>query len=299
MDLTRPIVYRAVNFNDGATTVDGIEGTIVQRVRYGGVNGVGYTEKKATGDGRNASDVYQDWRTVQIDAVTHALSRGDLYDRLAGIIAALTPRGAYVESPGDKGFLPLQFMWPTDRIEDFGSEINLFIKARPRAQPDFVIDRDSAGGDDNDSLAINWQVIFDAIDPRIYVLPRNDTDLTTATSPVALGNRGLYPAPLNALLVVPGGSGVTTFTLTGAGSNMTLVIPNDAQDRYVRVSSIDEVVTSQIGENGQETLAMSLLTAITNRQWPYVQPGGAETVAFTCDKTLGAGSVLFYYEAFA
>lgn len=301
MDLTRPILYRGVNLNDGETAVEGIEGTIVQRVRYAGVPGVGYTEKRALGDGRYASDVYQDWRLIQMDAVTHALSRGDLYDRLAAVVAAFTPRAAYVESPGDKGFLPLQFFWPTDDIAwGIDGEIQLFIRARPRGQPDFVIDRDQTGGDDNDPLAVNWSVVLEAIDPRIYVLPRQDTDLTTASSPVALTNRGVYPAPLDVILVIPAASGTATFTLTGAGADMTLEIPNDAQARTVRVSSTDQVVTSKLGENGTETLAMSLLVnSVANRQWPVVEPGGAISVGFSCDKTLGAGSRLMYYEAFA
>ena len=301
MDLTRPVTYRGVDINDATVTPNGIEGTLVQSVRYAGVPGVGYTEKRAVSDGRYASDVYQDQRVVEIAAVTHALTRGDLYDRIAAIVAAFTPTAAYAESPGDKGFLPLQFFWPTDRIADFGvdGEVQLFINARPVAQPHFVIERDTQGGDDTDEGGIQWSVQLAAIDPRIYILPRNDTDLNTETSPVLLTNRGYYPSPLDTILVIPADSGTVTFTITGAGADLALSIPNDPLERTVRISSTDQVVTSQLA-GGQQTLAMGLITSFDNdRQWPVVQPGVPVSVAFTCNITPAAGSRLMFYEAFA
>jgi len=299
MDTTRPVTYRGVNLNDGAITTDGITGTIIQRVEWPGVRGVGYTEKRANSDGRNASDVWQEARRIKISAVTHALSRGDLYDRMQINTAALTPRGAYVGSPGDKGYLPLGFYLPTARKDSDewpAGEIQCFINARPLAQPSYILDRDATGGDDNDALAIPWSVEVEAIDPRIYIVPRVDT-VCTASGSIAIKNRGTYPTPVNAILIVPAGSG-TTFTLTGGGDNMTLTIPTDPLQREVRISSTDQVVTSKLG-SGAETVAMHLINKVANRTWTYAPPGEEITLTWTTTTGLVAGSLLWFYEALA
>jgi hypothetical protein len=313
IDLSRPVTYRSIDINDATLVGDNLIGTQIKRVRPGAVDGVGYIEKKAGSDGMNASDVWQAGRTILMECVTYAASRGDLSDRLQNILAALTPRSAYTESPGDKGFLPLQFYAPTARVEAVvinsvevaqwsSGEITCFVNARPKAQPQFLIDRDATGADDNDALAIEWSVAFDCIDPRIYISPRIDTSLVQAGAGDAthtLYNRGTYPVPLNFYLVNEAVSGTAHVTITGAGSDLVLTIPNDAaKDRIVRVSSTDQIVTSQLTGEGQ-TLAMSYMANMTNRVWPSIEPGGWAEVRVVNDKKLKTGSAIWYYEAFA
>lgn len=308
-DLARPVVYRSVDLNDAELIGESLIGSHVTRIRMAGIAGTGYVEKKAGSDGMTASDVWQVGRTVEVEGMLYAPSRGDLSDRLQNLVATCTPRSAYAELPGDKGYLPLQFFVPTARLGDVvingvartqwpTGEIECFVRARPKAQPQFTVDRDQSGGDDTDALAIPWSATFECIDPRIYIAPRIDTDLdgVAGLRTNTIYNRGSYPAPLNFIFVIPANSGTVTITVVGAGTSMTLVIPDLAFVRTVRLSTIDQIVTSQEGSNDQ-ILAMSFLTAVTNRIWPYVEPLGYAVVNVTPDKTLAEGSLFWYYEA--
>lgn len=298
MDTTRPIIYRSFDANDAALGSDGLMvGSLVQRVRYWGVQGIGYTEKKALSDGRSASDVYLDMRPISIEGVLNSLSRGDLFDRIFALTAAFTPTSAYGESPGDKGFVPLYFYIPTARLAEWpGGEIECFIRARPLAQPEVLFDRDKIGGDDNSPVSIPWSVALTAKDPRIYVVPRVDT-VATASGSATLVNRGSYPTPVNATFVIPAAAGSVTITLVGGGADMTLVVPSDPLVRTIHVSSVDHVVTSQLA-GGAETLALNLMTQVANTSWPSIPAGGSAAFNWTTTHALSAGSILWYYETF-
>lgn len=311
IDLSRPVVYRSLDLNDAVLVGSALIGNHVTNIRYSGVDGVGYVEKKAGSDGMNASDVWQAGRNIIVSGITYGASRGDLSDRIQNLIAACTPRSAYVEDPAEKGFLPLQFFAPTARTGSMiinaapvaqwsGGEIECFVRARPAAQPQLIIDRDASGGDDTDALALQWNVTFNCIDPRIYIAPRIDTVLNgvAGVRTNTIYNRGTYPAPLNFILAIGAAAGVATVSIAGAGTSMTLTIPNDPLARIVRISSIDQIVTSQLA-GGEQTLALSFLNSVANRLWPYIQPADYATVVVTSDKTLDAGSLHWYYEALA
>lgn len=313
IDTTAPIAYRGLDLNDAELIGESLIGNAVSRILPGAVAGVGYTEKKAAGDGLNASDVWQAGRMMSMTVVTYAASLGDLSDRMQANVAALTPRSAYVESPGDLGFLPLQFWVPTARVGNMvinatqvaqwpTGEIECFVRARPRSQPEYVIDRDSVGGDGNDPHAIQWNVVFECIDPRIYISPRIDTnieDTGAGDATYTLYNRGTYPTPLNIELVIPAAAGGHVVAITGAGTDMTLTIPTHATlERVVRVSSTDQIVTSQLA-GGEQTLALSYLNTVANRVWPSIEPAGYAAVRVVNNKTLDTGSLIWYYEALA
>ena len=157
-------------------------GTEIKRVEWPGVTGVGYSEKRALADGYDASDVFLSQRQIGLAGAVYGRTRGECWDYLQALIEALTPSAAYDDSPTDRGYLPLDFYVPTANTIDFpDGYIHKMIRARPDRQPSLVFDSDTSGGSDSEALAIPWNALLEARDPRVYFFtPTNTTISATA-----------------------------------------------------------------------------------------------------------------------
>jgi hypothetical protein len=317
MDLSKAISYRGLNINDVVQTQKRLIGFSVENVDYSSVQGVGYTEKRAAGDGLHASDVYLGPRQINLRGLIYATTKAELFDRLHVLKAVFSPTSAYQEAPGDKGFLPLTFTQPTLDVTSFpGGNIPLFINARPLGLPQFSIDRDRLVSSDHPTrtTALPWQVSLFAADPRMYVYPEREDPIagaavgTPQNPKLRAINRGDYETPLNVMLVI--GSTAPAkgqFVLSAFGTTMIISILAEA-NRIYRYRGTDRVLTVQDSSwsGNPEVLRMDLLSWTTKshnlmvpaRINPPTRPFYSE-YTYTCTAALAAGSRLWWNEAFA
>lgn len=309
MDLTRPVTYRGLSLNDASIAVAGdrVSGIAIDSVSYEGVEGVGYTEKRSLSDGFDAGDVYLGKRIVKLRGTVYGTTRADLFDRVATLKAALSPTGAYGESPGDYGYLPLNFDVPTENTDDWATGyIPQMVRVRPRSTPNILISRDSTGGYAEYGLAIPWEAELEARDPRIYAqtqVTETIADSGANSGNISVTNRGDYPAPLKMYLFVPSTQDDIKFTFVGLGTNMVIHIPDDPNDRIVRYDGAEKYLTLEI--SGVETLRMDLLEFSQSTTHPLVPAGGPYTVSWTNQNEAGSNraihstSQFWFWEAFA
>ena len=308
MDLDQPISYRGYALNTvEIQSGDGKRrGCLVEEADFGTVLGVGYTEKRAQGDGNDSSDVYLSARQVHLRGFIYGETRADAFDRLQDLVSALSPTGAYAASPSQKGYLPLTFDTPTQNFEDFlDGWRQLQVYARPRAQPTFRIRRDTgAGGNHLKGGAIEWAADLECKDPRIYLRAPVWTYFNGSESG-RLPNRGDYPAPVDILIDIAAGAaagGSIRFQIGMA--DLTITVPSSANHRILRYSaSLGGILTLE--ENAVEALRMDLLTLDSNANRPVVRPGGddyiiTKTGTYTITgNSIDTGSRLMHNEAFA
>lgn len=209
----------------------------------------------------------------------------------------MSPTLAFREQPADKGYLPLYFSRPTNRISEYASgAIDLRVLALPRALQ-APVQRDNQGGEDGDSLAIPWQAIFICKDPTIQAQTPQDFDLTAATSGSDLENRGNYHVPLNFLIAV--GTAAGSIDVAIGDSTFTITIPASTETRTLRYDGAEKVLTVQEGA-GQEINRMSWLTFTNSTTHPLILSGAGQNYAFTFTTvTPGTGSHFWFYEAYA
>lgn len=190
MDTTRDIIYRGVYLNlaDIPITGGGGLGTGIgpgcqmDTFDMSDVDVVQWTEKRSQADGNDAGDVFFGARRIRIAGTLYALTRGTLFDDLWSLRAALNPVLAQREEPGDKGYRPLYFSVPTNRIEDYpAGAIELQVYALPRAFQQLTRD-DDIGGDDDQSLAVPWQATLICKDPGIYSADPVEVDFTATAN---------------------------------------------------------------------------------------------------------------------
>jgi hypothetical protein len=177
MDTSREIIYRGFTLNPddgdlaltgGGAAGSGITGCKVDSFDMSDVDVVQWTEKRAQADGNDAGDVFLGPRRIRMAGTLYGLTRPALFDQLWDLRAALNPVLAQREEPLDKGYRPLYFTVPTERVDDYPEGIiELQVKALPRAFQQVTRD-DESGGDDDDSLAIPWQATFLCRDPGIF-----------------------------------------------------------------------------------------------------------------------------------
>ena len=261
MDLTRPVIYRGYNLNSITVIPDQITGCQIDRVDFSPGAQCGLTEKRSASDGMDASDVFLGGRTVQMQGKLYGANRAELYDTLAEMRAALSPTGAFAESPGDLGYLPLDFSVPTSDLPHWPSGfIDQMIRARVNGSPHFIMDRDHVGGISEYGHSIEWSVVMDARDPRIYGQDEVTTFFSSAGNASSgsgvVTNPGEYPAPLMVMIFTPAANAKRVITLTAFGVAMTLTVPNDAFDRTLRYNGQEKYVTLE--EQGVEVLRMDL-----------------------------------------
>jgi hypothetical protein len=316
MDITQPITYRGLNFNN-VTSAPGsrvLRGISVESADYSEVPAVGYVEKRAASDGMHASDVYLGARQIVFRGHIYASSPAEFFDYLHILRSVFSPTSAYTESPGDKGFLPLEYTQPTLDTASFpGGVINLQLLARPLdGSPRFDINRDRLIGISKGPTATEWSDRLFCKDPRVYVTPEQIIDVSgihTATTPGEAKNRGDYETPLNIMLIIGGTAPgkVGDFHFYGFGADMHIKIENIA-NRVYRWFGDDRVLMVQDSTVATNPFVLrnDLVTFMSKNHKPmvpaHINPPSKpfKTVfSYTCDVTLAASSRLFWYEAFA
>lgn len=285
MDLTRPVTYRNYQLNSPSITDEVITGCQIDSINFANVESVGYREKRSASDGLDASDVYLAGRTVQMRGTLYGSNKAALFDELAKFRAAMSPTAAYLESPGDLGYLPFNFDVPTeDTVNWTNGYIPEMMRLRPYGTPAYVIDRDHSGGVSSLPYSIDWSAVMEARDPRIYaqdeVITFFDVDGTDTDGSGVVVNRGAYPAPLMIQLFFPAATtNERIVTLTAFGQVMTLTVPASTNDRTLRYNGAERTV--HLTELGVEVLRMDLLQLAGTEQHPTV-PAGSSSYSWTC-----------------
>lgn len=287
-DQSAAVTYRGFDFNDAERNAAAgpLVGCLLEKIGWPGLAGVGYVEKRARGDGADASDVYLPARRFTMSGTIYGATRADTFDRLNDLIAALTPTLAYDDDADAHGYLPLAGTQPTDRTDDFSSgSKSLYINCRPVAQPSLDFDRDRTGGQDSKGFGIGWSVQMEAIDPRVYVSEEVEATLGASGT---LDNRGNYPTPLT--ITVTGTAG-STVRFEGLGCDLTITV-EDADGTYV-LDAAKKTLTETLG--GQTALRGDLVTFDAERMYPFVPAGGG---SYTKTTTGTPVAVVTYHEAY-
>lgn len=304
MDLTRPVTYRGFALNS-ATEAAGnpATGCAIDSVDYSDVDAVGYEEKRSMADGYDASDVFLGKRRVVLAGTLYGADRADLHDRLQNLRFAISPTSAYAESPGDFGYLPLNFDVPTKDLTNWPTGfISQMIRVRPARILQWSLNRDQVGGADMGN-SLRWQALLDARDPRIYAFAEKDYTAWvgrtgTETPAPSFFNRGDYPGPLNILLQAPAGAAASVLTLNIAGTTMLLSMPTHAsQVQVLRYDGTDKVVRLTIG--AVTSLRMDLLSFPAGKTHPLITPGSNPFTYSRSGAAIGAGSHMWFWESWA
>jgi hypothetical protein len=315
MDLERPVRYRYPTHAFDLNTVEILggdgkrRGVILEEADFGQVQGVGYVEKRAQGDGNDASDVWLSARQIRLRGFVYGETRADAFDRLQDLRSALTPTAAYAASPSQKGYLPLEFDVPTQDFVNFGEGQGdgwrlMQMYARPKGQPAFSVRRDAgSGGNHYKGGAIQWSCDLECKDPRIYLRQQQWVYFNGSKSGV-LTNRGDYPAPLDILLIVASCTVAGTLRVQLGPADLTITVPVSAVQQIFRYSAtLGGILT--VEANTIEALRMDLLSATSNANRLLVgSPSSSYTLTKTGTYTITGdgsttGSRLMYNEAFA
>lgn len=301
VDLTRNVIYRNYSLNQLTKDANGrFYGCETKRVEYPGVTGVGYAEKRSLADGYDASDVYLDRRIIDLRGLLYGRTRGELFDKVQDFTRVMTPTAAYNESPGDKGFLPLDFYVPTT-LTDLHPEgyIHKAIFVRPQRQPGFIFNDDTTGGEDGMPLAIPWECVVWAKDPTVYGFSPNNYPIsdTVSSGSGTFLNKGDLPAPLNLLLVIAANSPAGPFHLIAGGADMTITVPTATAQQIIRYSSREKVLTREV--NSEVTLRMDLLAFNALTTHPLI-PVGSSPFSWTATPTnFDEGGRLWFWDSWA
>lgn len=225
MDTTRDIIYRGFTLNDESITdniVGGvIDGCVVDSFDLSDVDVVQWLEKRSQADGSDAGDVFHGVRRVRLAGTLYGTTRNLLYDSLNDLRAALNPVLAQREEPLDRGFRPMFFSVPTNRIEDYPSgAIELQMKLLPRSLQ-HRSGRDEQGGIDADPLAMPWQATFIGKDPGIFSADPVEVEFDTNPNPQSATAAAATNLVTNTNHGLVAGDRVTFYTLTG-GTGLTL-----------------------------------------------------------------------------
>ena len=286
MDLTRPVTYRGLALNDGTPEAGTgkVSGITLDDVVLGLVPGVGYTEKRAQGDGRDASDVYLDGRRFAATGTVYGRTRGEAHDKFQELKAALTPTSAFNAEPGNYGYLPLSWQEPTEDTRYTPDVVNgiryrsMYANVRSMATPEQRVTRDRSGGRDSFGMGFQFSAQFEAKDPRLYVVDpfvADFTDDSNAGTGTFL-NRGNYPAPLNILLVVKPHTGTGQFRLDTGGSKLRIELPPFSAPLVQQVYRYDgQLKVLTVEENAIESLRFDLLSFENETTHPLVKPVAA------------------------
>lgn len=293
MDLTRKVTYRGFALNSLA--FDEIDqhmvGCEITQVEYGRVIGEGYTEKRAMGEGRDASDIYLDQRLISLVGNVYGRNRPEALDLHRDLSDVLTPSDAYEQDRGQKGYLPLDFYSPTLNIEaepkGFPTGvIHQVMYARPLATPSARFASDGQGGVDNEALAIPWQAQLSCRDPRILGMNFNQTNMTSSdrTGSGTIRNRGNRPAVIEVYLTIPAningnnGNGRLELWIEGA-FRLWITLPKTDSPMILQYNSDAKVCEYGASTHGQ--LRMNYLDFRKNTTHGFVQPGGARSYKWT------------------
>lgn len=307
MDLTRPVTYRTLTLNGAEGGPGGnqpIDGMRLVRVRFGNVQAVGYKEKRALDDGLDASDTYLAGRDVTLMGEVFGRNKARLFDSLDLLRLKFTATDAYAESPGTRGYLPLAFSQPTERLVYYPTGFtDRVLNVRPVAQPEHDIEFGPINGVAERGYVVPYVAHVDARNPRFYAPTALETVLDGAAGTVsgALTNRGNYPTPLDFVFFrAAADSAESTHHFTGMGTDMTVTVPAGAANRSVVIDSTNKVCLYVVGSGS--TLRMDLVTFAAGTTWPRVPPTeeGESPAGWTLTRQkLSAPSRMFFTEAWA
>lgn len=284
MDLTRPVNYRGFKLNGpleyDANTHD-LKGCQITSVQYGQVLGVGYDEKRALDEGRDASDVFLDQRLIALSGTLYGRNKAEAFDLFREFSEVMSPSAAYRDDPSHRGYSALTFWMPTDErypsnhpqagqpIWDNPAHPGLIpkmLQARPMATPSALFNTDRHGGGDNEALAIPWSAQLACKDPRMTNTEAKIINVDGAyNGSGTLRNWGNVPAVLDIYLTLPpriNGTGTSTFELTIEGVNhFIFTLPRSANSATLRYSSDQKTVAYKSPASGtqQAVLAMNRL----------------------------------------
>jgi hypothetical protein len=332
MDVSKSIIYRSLDINAASLqTGRVIRGITVEQVDYSDIEVVGYTEKRAAADGVHASDVYLGKRSVNMSGLIYATSVAELFDYLHTLRSVFSAPSAYLDDPGNKGFLPLYYYQQTADTVSFpaipaappqpaypAGTVPLYMNLRPTTPLRFSIIRDrqaQTGG--KKSTSTPWNVKLIAKDPRVYISPPQQVQINGAPNATQINgsavNRGDYESPFNIELVI----GATappanaTFHIVGLNNiDMTIKVEQKAKVTY-RWMGDDRVLMTEDTSNGPGTaplvLRMDLVTFATKQRRPMVpasifpptRPFSTPYKYWRTNLTLDPGSLLWWGEAFA
>ncbi len=118
-----------------------------------------YTEPLAKADGIDVGGVWLGARRITMQGMLYALTRGDLYDRIAIFENAMLPKS------GTTGLSTLTWYLPTEG----GAPVKYQLLVRPNGVR-FIHSRDGQGGVDALPNAIPWFCTFTAFDPTPTVV---------------------------------------------------------------------------------------------------------------------------------
>lgn len=299
-DLTQPVTYRSFALNDAVTTSGQIVGCRLEGVTVMATSGIGYVEKRSQDDGLDASDVYLGGRRLRLRGTMYGTSRGDAFDRLDDLRAALTPTLAYADDNAGSGYLPLLGAKATARTDEFPSGyISLYINVRPLATLQTDLSGDNSGGLDTVGFGIPWVAEIEAKDPRFYGETAKTVDISGDTSGSGtLDNTGTYPTPLTFLLYADTDN-ATIFNFVGLGADVSLEIPALTGGACLLTLDGHEKV-ALLTYGGQELLRMDLLATDGATQFPSAPAGGGGAYAWTLSNSnlLLEGSIISYHEAY-
>jgi hypothetical protein len=300
VDLTRPVVYRAFDLNSAGQLAPGerLSGCLLDSIRMGNVPGIGWTEKRALGDGMDASDIFLGARRVFMSGYIYGRSRAEAFDLQQNMLTALSPTAAYNSNPSEFGYNPLSYFIPTNDSDfDPGSDgvrvRPVYVNVRPLATPTVDVVRDASSGQDVKGTGLPWTSVLEAKDPRVYVAPDKTFNLDGSDSGT-FNNRGDYPAPLNIILVANAGT-TGSYHFNGGGSEMVITIQGSTVQGIYRYDGYLRILTLQT--NALDVLRMDLLSFNNSTTHPIVMPGTSTWTG--TGPALATGSRLFYAEAFS
>jgi hypothetical protein len=298
-DLSAAVAYRGLALNDAARNAAAgpIIGNLIEDIGWSGVSGVGMSEKRARGDGRDTGDVYLDGRRFPIRGTTYGATRGDAWDRFLALCGTLAPTNAYNASLDTFGYLPLSGSIPTDRTDDFPSgTIPLFINVRPLATPSIDDNRDRTGGVDAKGFGIPWTINMEARDPRVYVDSVVEVVLSGTSGSGTLDNDGTYPTPVT-IIIVASAAAAQSFRFVGLGADLTLTVPILAASGSYAITFDGNTRVVTRTYLGDDSVQEGYITYTSEQMYPEVPPDG-DTYAWTASASLAAGSMIRYYPAF-
>lgn len=230
VDTTEDIIYRGFKVNDAAVQSGvlagsgigkGISGCVVDSIDVSDVDVVQFIEKRSEGDGMDAGPPFHGARRIRLAGTLYGRTRALLSDSMNDLRATMNARLAYLDEPADKGYQPLYFAIPTNRVEDYpDGAIALRMLAMPRAFQ-YVVQKDNQGGDDGDASAVPWQATMICKDPSIMAQEPQlvaFTDTTVVTGATAAASTNLVTKAAHGLVA---GDRIYFTTLTG-GTGLAL-----------------------------------------------------------------------------
>lgn len=331
MDISKSIIYRGLDINAASLqTGRVVRGITVESVDYSDIEVVGYTEKRAAADGIHASDIYYGRRKIVLNGLIYSTTLSEMFDYLHTLRSVFSPTSAYLDDPGDRGFLPINYYQLSSDTISFpailaapplpafpAGTVPLYMNVRPITPLRFQIVRDRQVREGKGASSMPWSVHLIAKDPRVYIAPETQVDISGAPNATQINgsavNRGDYETPLNVQLVI--GTSVpvanASFHIVGLnGIDMTIKVEQKANTIY-RWMGDDRVLMTEDTSNGlgsaPQVLRMDLVTFATKQRRPMVpasifppsKPFSTAYHYWRTNLTLAASSILWWGEAFA